>query len=81
MKIVGLGIPELLIITAVFVLPLAVVLIIVWLVLKLRTPVDEKHQASTAAYQRLAQLDDLRKRGAITEEEFAEKKHQIMGDL
>ncbi|HIW75559.1 MULTISPECIES: SHOCT domain-containing protein [Gordonibacter] len=81
MKILGMGVPELVFIFFSFLLPVGVILFIVWLVLKRRSTVDEKQRASAAAYQRLAQLDDLRKRGALTEEEFAQKKQQIMNEL
>lgn len=81
MKILGIGVPELVFIFFSFLLPVGVILFIVWLVLKRRSTVDEKQRASAAAYQRLAQLDDLRKRGALTEEEFAQKKQQIMNEL
>ena len=76
-----MGVPELVFIFFSFLLPVGVILFIVWLVLKRRSTVDEKQRASAAAYQRLAQLDDLRKRGALTEEEFAQKKQQIMNEL
>ena len=42
---------------------------------------DERQRASALAYQRLSQLDDLYKRGAITEEEYALKKQECMRDL
>lgn len=81
MKILGMGVPELMFVLFYFLIPVGVVLFVVWLVLRRRNTADEKQRTSVAAYQRLAQLDDLRKRGALTEEEFAEKKQQIMGDL
>lgn len=81
MKILGMGVPELMFVLFYFLIPVGVVLFVVWLVLRRRNTADEKQRTSVAAYQRLAQLDDLRKRGALTEEEFAEKKQQIMSDL
>lgn len=84
MKILGMGIPELLIlffVLFIIVLPIVIIILVVQRSSERRAPVDPKQQASAVAYQRLAQLDDLRKRGVITEEEFAEKKQQLVDDL
>lgn len=82
MRITGLTAPEYSILLWTSIILLAVIVtLVIRAVQARRHPVAEKQQISAAAYQRLAQLDDLRKRGALTEEEFAEKKQQIMGDL
>lgn len=84
MKILGIGVPELLIlffVLFVIVLPIVIIVLVVRRSNERNAPVDPRQQASVVAYQRLAQLDDLRKRGVITEEEFTEKKQQLMDDL
>lgn len=81
MKILGMGFPELLIILGTMAIPILIVVVIVRAIVRRRNPVDETQRASAAAYQRLAQLDDLRKRGALSEEEFEAKKQEIMADL
>ncbi|WP_080800411.1 SHOCT domain-containing protein [Arabiibacter massiliensis] len=90
MKILGMGIPELLVIGAVFFFALVVVAIVL-VVNRSSTskpippvqyaPHNDVALRSAAAYQRLTQLDDLRKRGALTEEEFQQKKQEVMADL
>lgn len=81
MKIMGMGFPELLIILCTMAIPILIVVVIVRAITRRRNPVDETQRASAAAYQRLAQLDDLRKRGVLSEEEFEAKKQEIMADL
>ena len=81
MKILGMGFPEMLIILCTMAIPILIVVVIVRAIVRRRNPVDETQRASAAAYQRLAQLDDLRKRGALSEEEFEAKKQEIMADL
>ncbi len=84
MKILGMGVPELLIllfVLCVIAVPVAIVVIVVQRSKQHVAVPDPAQQASTAAYQRLAQLDDLRKRGAISPEEFEAKKQEIMPDL
>lgn len=81
MKILGMGFPELLIILCTMAIPILIVVVIVRAITRRRNPVDETQRASAAAYQRLAQLDDLRKRGVLSEEEFEAKKQEIMADL
>lgn len=81
MKILGMGFPEMLIILCTMAVPILIVVVIVRAIVRRRNPVDETQRASAAAYQRLAQLDDLRKRGALSEEEFEAKKKEIMADL
>lgn len=70
---------------AILVVPVALVVALVVVLAKRsndRQPLpDERQRASAFAYQRLSQLDDLRKRGAITEEEYASKKQELMHDL
>lgn len=92
MRILGMGVPEMLIGFMAFVvaiLPIALLVTIIVLLVK-RThassqpqsqPLDEGQRANAFAYQRLSQLDDLRKRGAITDEEYASKKQELMRDL
>lgn len=83
MKILGLGVPEMLIMLMLLV-PVALVALIVVLAKRAgsQQPLpDERQRASALAYQRLSQLDDLYKRGAITEEEYALKKQECMRDL
>lgn len=81
MKILGMGFPEMLIILCTMAIPILIVVVIVRAIVRRRNPVDETQRASAAAYQRLAQLDDLRKRGVLSEEEFEAKKQEIMADL
>lgn len=81
MKILGMGFPEMLIILCTMAIPILVVVVIVRAIVRRRNPVDETQRASAAAYQRLSQLDDLRKRGVLSEEEFEAKKQEIMADL
>ncbi|WP_302395600.1 SHOCT domain-containing protein [Eggerthella sinensis] len=81
MKILGMGFPEMLIILCTMAIPILIVVVIVRAIMRRRNPVDETQRASAAAYQRLSQLDDLRKRGVISEEEFEAKKQEIMADL
>lgn len=81
MKILGMGFPEMLIILCTMAIPILIVVVIVRAITRRRNPVDETHRASAAAYQRLSQLDDLRKRGVLSEEEFEAKKQEIMADL
>ena len=71
MKILGLGVPEMLIMLMLLV-PVALVVALIVVLAK---------RAGALAYQRLSQLDDLYKRGAITEEEYALKKQECMRDL
>ena len=76
MKILGLGVPEMLIMLMLLV-PVALVVALIVVLAKRagsQQPLpDERQRASALAYQRLSQLDDLYKRGAITEEEYVEK--------
>ena len=81
MKILGMGFPEMLIILCTMAIPILIVVVIVRVIVRRRNPVDETQRASAAAYQRLSQLDDLRKRGVLSEEEFEAKKQEIMADL
>lgn len=81
MKILGMGFPEMLIILCTMAIPILIVVVIVRAIVRRRNPVDETQRVSAAAYQRLAQLDDLRKRGVLSEEEFEAKKQEIMADL
>ena len=81
MKILGMGFPEMLIILCTMAIPILIVVVIVRAIVRRRNPVDETQRASAAAYQRRAQLDDLRKRGVLSEEEFEAKKQEIMADL
>ncbi|MCB7036416.1 SHOCT domain-containing protein [Eggerthella sinensis] len=81
MKILGMGFPEMLIILCTMAIPILIVVVIVRAIVRRRNPVDETQRASAAAYQRLSQLDDLRKRGVLSEEEFEAKKQEIMADL
>ncbi|RDB66726.1 SHOCT domain-containing protein [Eggerthella sinensis] len=81
MKILGMGFPEMLIILCTMAVPILIVVVIVRAITRRRNPVDETQRASAAAYQRLSQLDDLRKRGVLSEEEFEAKKQEIMADL
>lgn len=81
MKILGMGFPEMLIILCTMAIPILIVVVIVRAIVRRRNPVDEAQRASAAAYQRLSQLDDLRKRGVLSEEEFEAKKQEIMADL
>lgn len=81
MKILGMGFPEMLIILCTMAVPILIVVVIVRAIVRRRNPVDETQRASAAAYQRLSQLDDLRKRGVLSEEEFEAKKQEIMADL
>ncbi|WP_270295250.1 SHOCT domain-containing protein [Eggerthella sinensis] len=81
MKILGMGFPEMLIILCTMAIPILIVVVIVRAITRRRNPVDETQRASAAAYQRLSQLDDLRKRGVLSEEEFEAKKQEIMADL
>lgn len=92
MRILGMGVTEMLMgfmIFVVAILPIVLlVAIIVLLVKRTHTSsqpqpqlLDEGQRASALAYQRLSQLDDLRKRGAITDEEYASKKQELMRDL
>ena len=83
MKILGLGVPEMLIMLMLLV-PVALVVALIVLAKRAgsQQPLpDERQRASALAYQRLSQLDDLYKRGAITEEEYALKKQECMRDL
>ena len=83
MKILGLGVPEMLIMLMLLV-PVALVVALIVVLAKRagQQPLpDERQRASALAYQRLSQLDDLYKRGAITEEEYALKKQECMRDL
>lgn len=85
MRILGMGVPEMMIVLLVLLVPVALVVALVVVLVKRsndRQPLpDERQRASAFAYQRLSQLDDLRKRGAITEEEYASKKQELMHDL
>lgn len=81
MKILGMGFPEMLIILCTMAIPILIVVVIVRAITRRRNPVDETQRASAAAYQRLSQLNDLRKRGVLSEEEFEAKKQEIMADL
>lgn len=80
-----MGIPEMAMVLLVLLVPVALVVALVVVLAKRsndRQPLpDERQRASAFAYQRLSQLDDLRKRGAITEEEYASKKQELMHDL
>ena len=73
MKILAFGVPELIMFAVVLV---AVIAIIVLLVVKIK-----KGGNSNKAYQRIAQLDDLRKRGTITEDEYQQRKQDAMKNL
>ena len=81
MKILGMGFPEMLIILCTMAIPILIVVVIVRAIVRRRNPVDETQGARAAAYQRLAQLDALHKRGVLSEEEFEAKKQEIMADL
>lgn len=80
-----MGVPEMAMVLLVLLVPVALVVALVVVLAKRsndRQPLpDERQRASAFAYQRLSQLDDLRKRGAITEEEYASKKQELMHDL
>lgn len=80
-----MGVPEMAMVLLVLLVPVALVVALVVVLVKRsndRQPLpDERQRASAFAYQRLSQLDDLRKRGAITEEEYASKKQELMHDL
>ena len=81
MKILGLGVPEMLIMLMLLVPVALVVALIVVLAKRAGSQQPLRQRASALAYQRLSQLDDLYKRGAITEEEYALKKQECMRDL
>ncbi|QOS68572.1 c-type cytochrome biogenesis protein CcmI [Eggerthella guodeyinii] len=85
MRVLGMGVPEMVIVLLVLLVPIALVVALVVVLAKRsndRQPLpDERQRASVFAYQRLSQLDDLRKRGAITDEEYASKKQEFMQDL
>lgn len=85
MRVLGMGVPEMAMVLLVLLVPVALVVALVVVLAKRsndRQPLpDERQRASAFAYQRLSQLDDLRKRGAITEEEYASKKQELMHDL
>ena len=74
MKILGLGVPEMLIMLMLLV-PVALVVALIVVLAK------RAGSQQPLPYQRLSQLDDLYKRGAITEEEYALKKQECMRDL
>lgn len=81
MKILGMGLPEMLILLCTMAIPILIVVVIVRVIVKRRNPGDVTQRASATAYQRLSQLDDLRQRGVLSEEEFEAKKQEIMADL
>ena len=81
MRLLGMGLPETLIILCTMAIPILIVVVIVRAIVNRRNPVDEKQRASATAYHRLSQLDDLHKRGALSDEEFEAKKKEIMADL
>lgn len=86
MRILGMGVPEMVIVLLVLLVPVALAVALVVVLVKRSSgrqqPLpDERQRASAFAYQRLSQLDDLRKRGAITEEEYASKKQELIQDL
>lgn len=76
MKIIGLGFPELL----VLLIPILVIAVIVALVVALVITLSRKPKKKDA-YQELIQLDDLRKRGAISEEEYQQHKNDALRNL
>lgn len=81
MRILGMGIPEMLVIMVCVGLPVLLIILIVLAFSRKRSPEDVRQRVSALAYQRLSQLDDLRKRGALSEEDYDAKKREIMQDL
>lgn len=73
MKILAFGLPELILFLIVVILA---IIIIVLLVKNIR-----KGGGTRKAYERLAQLDDLYKRGTINEEEYQQRRQEAIKHL
>ena len=72
----GMGIIEMLIAVVVLIVLVVVIVLIVKAVSK-----PNKQYLQDQAYQRLAQLDDLHKRGVLSDAEYEQKKQEAMKDL
>lgn len=78
MRIMGFGMPDMLGLFAWLIGIGILVGLIVLIVVAVKQPARTN---STSAYQRIVQLDDLRKRGAISEEEYQQRKNDVIRDL